>query len=35
MHQKDKTLRPQLVNKDSNSWMYATLKAFEQKTGMG
>ena len=34
MHQKDKTLRPQLVNKDSNPWMYKTLKDFETLTGM-
>lgn len=34
MHQKDKTLRPQLVNKESNNWMYNTLKSYEKLTGM-
>jgi carbamoyltransferase len=35
IHQKDKTLRPQLVTWESNPWMYATLNKFEELTGMG
>lgn len=35
IHQKDKTLRPQLVTWESNPWMYATLNKFEKLTGMG
>ncbi|MBP7847640.1 hypothetical protein KA013_00240 [Patescibacteria group bacterium] len=34
LHQKDKTLRPQLVTNDSNPFMYKLLKTYEQKTGM-
>jgi len=32
MHQKDKTLRPQLVNKHSNPMMYEILKKYEIAT---
>lgn len=35
MHQKDKTLRPQLVDETSNPWMHETLREFENLTGMG
>ncbi|NDK08120.1 hypothetical protein EOM39_02630 [Candidatus Gracilibacteria bacterium] len=35
MHQKDKTLRPQLVNPNTNNWMYNMLKNYEKLTGMG
>lgn len=35
IHQKDKTLRPQLVNATSNPWMHHTLEAYEAITGMG
>lgn len=34
MHQKDKTLRPQLVNKHSNPMMYEILKKYEIATWM-
>lgn len=34
MHQKDKTLRPQLVDQESNAWMYDMLQTYEQLTGM-
>lgn len=33
IHQKDKTLRPQLVNESNNKWMFNVLKEFEAKTG--
>jgi len=32
LHQKDKTLRPQLVNNASNPLMYKILKAYEATT---
>lgn len=35
IHQKDKTLRPQLIEERDNPSMYSILKKFEQKTGMG
>lgn len=35
IHQKDKTLRPQLVNKESNPRMYAMMKEYEGLTGYG
>lgn len=35
IHQKDKTLRPQLVTAASNAFMYNILKSYEAKTGMG
>ena len=35
IHQKDKTLRPQLVNPISNLWMHTMLTKFESMTGMG
>ena len=34
IHQKDKTLRPQLVNEKSNLWMYNTLTQYKNLTGM-
>ncbi|MCA9459992.1 MAG: hypothetical protein KC550_05585, partial [Nanoarchaeota archaeon] len=35
MHQKDKTLRPQVVSKDENPDLYKLLKYYENLTGMG
>ncbi len=35
IHQKDKTLRPQLVNATSNPRMYQILKQYQNLTGMG
>lgn len=35
LHQKDKTIRPQLVNETTNPLMYAILKEYESLTGMG
>lgn len=35
IHQKDKTLRPQLVNTESNAWMYKMLQEYKTLTGMG
>jgi carbamoyltransferase len=32
IHQKDKTLRPQLVSEQSNTWMYTMLKEYEKMT---
>lgn len=34
IHQKDKTLRPQLINETNNPWMMSVLKNFEKKTGI-
>jgi carbamoyltransferase len=34
MHQRDKTLRPQLVSRETNVWMTGMLEKFEEKTGM-
>ena len=35
IHQKDKTLRPQIVNKKDNPMVYKLLKYYENLTGMG
>lgn len=35
IHQKDKTIRPQIVNDQDNPSLYKMLKIFSQKTGMG
>ena len=35
MHQKDKTLRPQLVSEKTNPWMAGMLQKYESLTGMG
>jgi carbamoyltransferase len=35
LHQKDKTLRPQMVTNQSNFLMYTILKEYEKLTGMG
>ena len=34
IHQKDKTLRPQLVDDVSHPWMFATLTEYKNLTGM-
>lgn len=35
MHQADKTLRPQIVSKKQNSFLYGVIKRYEKQTGMG
>ena len=35
MHQKDKTLRPNIVSNDENPKLYRLLKSYEKITGMG
>ncbi len=35
MHQKDKTLRPNIVSNDENPKLYRLLKSYEKVTGMG
>jgi len=35
MHQKDKTIRPQILSKQNNENLYRLLKTFEELTGMG
>jgi carbamoyltransferase len=35
MHQKDKTLRPQIVSKEDSPLLYKLLKYYEELTGMG
>lgn len=34
IHQKDKTLRPQLVNENTNPWMFQLLSEYKNLTGM-
>ncbi|MDD3150927.1 MAG: carbamoyltransferase C-terminal domain-containing protein [Candidatus Gastranaerophilales bacterium] len=35
MHQKDKTIRPQIIEKSDNKFLYKVLDIFEKKTGIG
>ena len=35
VHQKDKTLRPQVITKEDNPDLYKLLKYYEKLTGMG
>ena len=35
VHQKDKTIRPQILEKIDNQFLYKVLKKFEKITGMG